>query len=147
MEKVIEIRTIKQVTEEVDIPFKAIRSPQDVVDNFQYVIGDEAREIFLVMCLSTKNTVNAIFKAHIGSLNASIVDPKTVFQSALLSNSASIVVGHGHPSSDPHPSNEDVDVTKRLVEGGKVLGVQVLDHIIIGTNSNNFISLKSEGYM
>ena len=147
MEKVVEIRTIKQVKGEVEIPFKKIQDPQSVVDNIYYLIGDEAREVFLVLCLSTKNEINAIFKAHTGSMNASLVDPKTVFQGALLSNSASVIVAHSHPSGDPSPSREDVDVTNRLVKAGKVVGVQVLDHIIVGGNSEKHISFKERGYM
>jgi DNA repair protein RadC len=97
------------------------------------------------MCLCTKNTPTSLNICHIGSLNASLVHPREVFKAAILSNSASIIVGHWHPSGDPAPSKEDVEVTKRLLEVGKIIGIEVLDHIIIG--DGRFESLKEKGYL
>ena len=87
------------------------------------------REYFVVVCLDTKNQPTAINICHIGSLNASIVHPRECFKPAILSNAASILVGHNHPSGKSAEIREDVEVTKRLVEAGKIIGIDVLDHI------------------
>ena len=81
----------------------------------------------------------------IGSLNASIVHPREVFKEALRRSAASIICIHNHPSGDPSPSREDIEVTKRLNECGKILGIELLDHLIIG--ENKFVSLKEKGYL
>lgn len=106
-------------------------------------LGDVDREHFVVICLDTKNQPTCIQTVHIGSLNASIVHPREVLKSALLSNSASIIVGHNHPSNICDPSAEDIQVTERLKEAGNILGIDLLDHIIIGTDT--FKSLKETG--
>jgi DNA repair protein RadC len=127
-----------------NVPVNAMRSPEDgakVVANF---IGDEDREVFFVMCLNTKNRVVAVHHCHVGGLNASIVMPREVFKSAILNNSASIIVSHQHPSQDITPSREDISVTKRLVEAGKILGIEVLDHLIVNANAD-YYSMKEKG--
>lgn len=95
------------------------------------------------MCLDTKNQPTNISTVHIGSLNATIVHPREVMKTAILSNSASIICCHPHPSGDPTPSPEDVEVTERLAEVGKIIGIELLDHIIMGDST--FISLKEKG--
>jgi DNA repair protein RadC len=100
--------------------------------------------VFFVMCLNTKNRVVAVHRCHVGGLNASIVMPREVFKSAILNNSASIIVSHQHPSQDVTPSREDVNVTKRLVEAGKILGIDVLDHLIVNANAD-YYSMKEKG--
>lgn len=124
---------------------RKIRSPHDAYILMQELIGDADREHFVVLCLDTKNQPTCIQVVHIGSLNASIVHPREVLKSALLSNTASILVGHNHPSDNPTPSQEDIDVTERLKEAGKILGIDLLDHLIICSDS--FISLKEKGYI
>ena len=89
---------------------------------------------------STKNHVIAVTTVSVGSLNASKVHPRELFQSAMLGNAASLVLAHNHPSGDPTPSPEDIELTKRLVEAGKLLDIAVLDHVIVGENM--FVSLK-----
>lgn len=84
-------------------------------------------------------------KLSMGSLNASIVHPREVFRAAIKRSSASIVCVHNHPSGDPTPSPEDIQLTHRLVEAGTIIGIEVLDHVIIG--DQRFISLKEEGFM
>src|SRR5690606_4444227 len=117
MEKIYEIQRIKQVIQEVEGGEKyIIRSPQDGADIASKFIGDEDREVFFVMCLNTKNRVVAVHRCHVGGLNASLVVPREVFKSAILNNSASIIVSHQHPSQDLQPSREDIEVTERLVE-------------------------------
>lgn len=124
---------------------RKIRSPHDAYILMKEFIGDADREHFVVLCLDTKNQPTCIQVVHIGSLNASIVHPREVLKSALLSNTASILVGHNHPSDNPTPSQEDIGVTERLKEAGKILGIDLLDHLIICSDS--FISLKEKGYI
>jgi DNA repair protein RadC len=145
MEKVYEIQSIKQVIQEVEGGEQYIvRSPEDGAKVAANFIGDEDREVFFVMCLNTKNRVVAVHRCHVGGLNASIVMPREVFKSAILNNSASIIVSHQHPSQDVTPSREDVNVTKRLVEAGKILGIDVLDHLIVNANAD-YYSMKEKG--
>ena len=124
---------------------RAIRSPEDGYRLMKQLLGDLDREAFIVISLDTKNQPTSINICHIGSLNASIVHPREVMKSVILSNGASFMVGHNHPSGNPAPSREDIEVTKRLVETGKILGIDLLDHIIVGDET--FISLKEKGYI
>ncbi|MCM3692257.1 RadC family protein [Neobacillus niacini] len=122
-----------------------IRSPEDGAN---YVMNDMrflSQEHFVCLYLNTKNQVLHKQTIFIGSLNASIVHPREVFREALKRSAASIICLHNHPSGDPAPSREDIEVTKRLVECGKMLGIDVLDHLIIG--ENKFVSLKEKGYL
>ena len=145
MEKVYEVVRIKQVIKELEeSETYVIRSPQDAAEVAAKFIGDEDREVFFVMCLSTKNQVVAVHRCHVGALNASLVTPREVFKSAILNNSASIIVSHQHPSQNCSPSIEDYEVTKRLVECGKILGIEVLDHVIVNAKAN-YYSFKEEG--
>ncbi|MDR7235694.1 DNA repair protein RadC [Neobacillus drentensis] len=97
---------------------RCVRNPEDGYQLLKQFLGDVDREYFVVVCLDTKNQPTAINICHIGSLNASIVQPRECFKPAILSNAASILVGHNHPSGKSTESKEDVDVTKRLVEAG-----------------------------
>nr|WP_090397056.1 DNA repair protein RadC [Natribacillus halophilus] len=120
-----------------------IKTPEDVSE---YVMEDMRflnQEHFVAIYLNTKNQVLFKKTLFIGSLNASIVHPREVFKEALRRSAASVVCLHNHPSGDPSPSREDREVTKRLVECGKVLGVEVLDHIIIG--DRRYSSLREHG--
>jgi len=126
-------------------PERNVKSPDDAYKLLKQFLVDVDREYFLVLCLDTKNQPTALNICHIGSLNASIVHPREVLKSAILSNSASIIVGHNHPSNDPTPSKEDIEVTKRLKKAGEIIGIELLDHIIVCADS--FISLKEKGQM
>ncbi|MGE7913246.1 JAB domain-containing protein [Lysinibacillus xylanilyticus] len=123
---------------------RRIRSPQDCYDIFKGFLGEVDREYFVVMCLDVKNQPTNITVAHIGSLNLSIVHPREVLKTAILSNAASIICCHPHPSGDPTPSKEDIEVTKRLVEAGLIIGVEMIDHIVLGDDS--YVSMKESGY-
>src|SRR5699024_3521704 len=98
------------------------------------------------MCLNTKNNVIAVHRCHFGSLNYSLGHPREVFKSAILNNASSVIVAHQHPSGDITPSMEDINVTKRLVEAGKLLGIEVLDRLVVNSD-NSFTSLKEKGYI
>ncbi len=123
----------------------AIRSPEDGAN---YVMNDMrflSQEHFVCLYLNTKNQVLHKQTIFIGSLNASIVHPREVFKEAFRRSAASIICIHNHPSGDPTPSREDIEVTKRLVECGKIIGIDVLDHLIIG--EKKYVSLKEKGYL
>jgi DNA repair protein RadC len=122
-----------------------IRSPEDAAN---YVMEDMrflTQEHFVCLYLNTKNQVLHQQTIFIGSLNASIVHPREVFKEAFRRSAASFICLHNHPSGDPSPSREDIDVTKRLNECGKLIGIELLDHLIIG--DQKFISLKEKGYV
>jgi DNA repair protein RadC len=122
-----------------------IRSPQDVASYLMEDLRYLQKEHFVVLFLNTKNHVVAQETLSMGSLNASIVHPREVFRAAIKRSSASIICVHNHPSGDPTPSPEDIAMTTRLVEAGQIIGIEVLDHIILG--DQNFVSLKEKGYM
>lgn len=145
---IFEVVSIKQEIRETKEGYDnfIVRSPQDAQELAADFIANEDREIFLVMMLNTKNQVIGLHKAHVGSLNASIVHPRDVYKSAVLNNAASIIVSHQHPSGVPTASLEDIQVTKRLAEAGKILGIELLDHVIV-THTGKHISLKEKGYL
>lgn len=129
----------------VEEPKRKICSPKDVYTLMYPKMREQKKEKFITLCLDTKNQILKEEVVSIGSLNASIVHPREVFKSALLESSASVIMVHNHPSGDPSPSREDIMVTEKMVEGGKLLGIDVLDHIIIG--DGKYVSLKDEGFV
>jgi len=122
-----------------------IRSPEDGADFIMEEMRNLNQEHFVVLFLNTKNQILHRQTIFIGSLNASIVHPREIFREAVKRSAASIICAHNHPSGDPTPSQEDIHVTRRLVEVGKMIGIEVLDHLIIG--DRKFISLKEKGYL
>ena len=122
-----------------------IRSPEDGANYCMEEMRFLTQEHFVCLYLNTKNQVLHKQTVFIGSLNASIVHPREVFKEAFRRSAASIICLHNHPSGDPSPSREDIEVTKRLVECGKIIGIDVLDHLIIG--EHKYVSLKEKGYM
>lgn len=122
-----------------------VNSPQDIAHLVMEEMRYLDREHFRVVSLSTKNHVLGISAISIGSLNSSLVHPRECFKEAIRRNSNAIILLHNHPSGDPTPSREDIDVTRRLADGGQILGIQVLDHVIIG--DNRYISLKERGIL
>ena len=122
-----------------------IKSPKDVYDFVRADMEFLQVEHFDVIGLSTKNHV--IFKENIsiGSLNASIVHPREAFKGLIRRSCAACILVHNHPSTDPLPSDEDLLLTKKLVECGKLIGIEVLDHVIVGAMGGGYISLKEKG--
>ncbi len=117
-----------------------IQSPQDAVDLVQYEMSALAQENLWVMVLDTRNRVLKINRLYRGSLNASTVRISEIFRSAIQINAASIILFHNHPSGDASPSPEDIQLTTDTVKAGKLLDIEVLDHIIIGLGA--FVSMK-----
>ena len=121
-----------------------IRNPEDVY-NFLSYLETQDKEQFLSILLDTKNRVLGVDEVSVGTLNASAVDPREVFKTAVLYNSASLILAHNHPSGDPTPSKSDIDITKQLKRGAKLLGLNLLDHVIIGYKK--YKSVKEEGLL
>jgi DNA repair protein RadC len=132
------IRTLRAIRKDIKI-----NSPKDLAE---LVIGEMnvlSQEVLKVILLSTKNIVIGTKDVFKGSLNTSVVHPREIFKYAINKNSASIIVCHNHPSGDPTPSKEDINITLRIKECGNIIGIQLIDHIIIG--NNKFISFKERG--
>lgn len=122
---------------------KKITSPQDIAEEFIPILRDEIKEQFIVVCLSTSNKIIRKEIISVGILNSSIVHPREVFKVAVENNAASIILIHNHPSGNPEPSNEDISITKKLVEAGKMMEIPVFDHIIIaGNNYTSFVERR-----
>jgi DNA repair protein RadC len=113
-----------------------INSMDDVVQIVKPMISDSNKEFFMALYLNTKNGVLKQEVISIGSLNANIVHPREIFKTACMISASSIIVAHNHPSGDPLPSREDIEITKKLHEAGKMMGIELLDHVIIGHDRN-----------
>lgn len=139
-----------KVVKEKDINYKVGLNEKITTPDKVHLVGIKGLEVhlqtvesFYIFTLDTKNKINGIFEVSRGTLNASIVHPREVFQRAILQNANSIMLMHNHPSGDPSPSNDDINITKRLIDAGNILGIKVLDHIIIG-DEYNYISFKEK---
>jgi DNA repair protein RadC len=145
---ILNLKVVKEKEVNYDWADKKINSPEKVAEVAINVLGlhEQAEESFYIFTLDTKNKINGIFEVSKGSLNSSIVHPREVFKRALLQNANSIILLHNHPSSDPTPSKEDIDITNRLIEAGDLLGIRVLDHLVVGDQSN-YISFKEKTLM
>ncbi len=120
-----------------------VRSPVDVAQLMMAEMSHLEQEHFRVLYLDTRNRLLGIETVYVGSLNASHIRVGEVFRDAVKRNCAAIIVAHNHPSGDPTPSPEDVEVTRQLVEAGKLLDIEVLDHLIVG--QQRFVSLRERG--
>lgn len=145
--KRIEIVSLRMVREKTSLlyPNRIIRTPKDAADLFRQFIGDCDRESFCILCLNTKNEPTALHMVSTGTLNASLVHPRETYKLAILANSASIIAAHNHPSGEPTPSLEDAELTERLRDSGTLLGIELIDHLVIGDGS--FVSMKERGLM
>lgn len=123
----------------------SVSSPGDAAGLVMEEMRHNLREHFRVVLLDTKNKVMGIEEISIGSLNTSLVHPREVFRPAIRKACASVILIHNHPSGDPTPSREDLDVTRRLVEAGKLVGIEVLDHLVIG--DGKFVSFREKGLL
>ncbi len=128
-----------------DTRIKVIHGPEDAYHFAMPHFRNEQKEHFAIMMLNTKNHIIGLRDISIGSLTASVVHPREVFETAVLHHSAAIILLHNHPSGDPSPSREDIAVTQRLVKASKIMDIPVLDHIILG--DNRFSSLKEKGLL
>ena len=120
-------------------------SPAVVAELVRTLIGDSPQEHLVAICVDARSRVIGVSEVSRGTLSASLVHPRETLRTAILLNAAAFIVAHNHPSGDLEPSEEDLTVNKRLVEAGKLLGIEVLDHIIVAKDS--FISFKEKGLM
>ncbi len=137
-----------RLVRETEFPFKArsqVRTPDDVVALLVDYYREHDREEFNVLLLDTANTVIGMVRSSIGGLAASIVEPRQVFKAAILGNAAAVIVAHNHPSGSVEPSREDIRITRQLVDAGKIMGIPVHDHLILGDRT--FTSLAERGLL
>ena len=137
---------VKEKVGRYELPRK-IGSPEDAYRAVTTItnVQEEAQEVFGIFILNTKHKIVAAHEISRGILNSSLVHPREVFKPAVLHNAAAIICFHNHPSGNPEPSRDDVNITKRLVEAGKIMGIEILDHIIVG--DDRYVSLKERGVM
>jgi DNA repair protein RadC len=121
-----------------------IKNPVDVAALVKNILAGKKKEHFITILLDTRAQVIKYCETSIGSLDASIVHPREVFKEAIAASAASMILVHNHPSGDTTPSADDIGLTKRLVEAGQIIGIEVLDHIIIGDNKH--LSMKAKGF-
>jgi DNA repair protein RadC len=120
-----------------------LRSPEDVFRLYGDIFTGQVRERFVVFWLDASNKVMGFEVVTEGTLNSSLVHPREVFRGAIVATAASVIVAHNHPSGNPEPSSEDIEITRQLVESGKTLGIPVHDHIIFG--ADGYTSLAERG--
>ena len=122
-----------------------ITSMENVVEIVKPMIADSNKEFFMALYLNTKNGVLKQEVISVGSLNANVVHPREIFKTACMISAAYIIVAHNHPSGDPTPSREDIEITKKLYEAGKMMGIELLDHVIIGYD--RYYGFKESGQL
>ncbi len=136
--------SLKKSSEDEPVVIGRIASrPSEVVPALMQILHDEPAEVFAILCLTTKYRVIAYHEVSRGTIDSTLVEPREVFTGALLAHAAAVIAVHVHPSGDPSPSPDDLDVTRRLAAAGRVLGVELLDHIIIG--DGRYCSLREMG--
>jgi DNA repair protein RadC len=139
---IVKVQMIKDAT--IEYGKRAIKNPQDLAELGLKFLGKADREIFLLFCFNTRNHINCIHVVSIGTVNASLVSPREVLKIAILSNASEIALLHNHPSGDVEPSEDDLKITHRLAECGKLFDIKLLDHIII-SDEGKYESFMEKG--
>jgi DNA repair protein RadC len=135
----------RQDLEKEEIYPDPIKDPDSLVKAVRKGLQDKAKEHFKIAVLNTRNRITRISNISVGTLNASLVHPREVFRDAIVHSASSIILVHNHPSDDPEPSDDDVTLTRRLVAAGRLMGIEVLDHIIVTRKGHT--SLKERGLL
>ncbi|MGI6308040.1 MAG: RadC family protein [Dethiobacteria bacterium] len=147
--KAVQIKAALELGRRIASTFRpatlSLNSPQEVAGFLMEEMRYYHKEYFKIILLNTKNQIISLEDISVGSLNASIVHPREIFHVSIKKSAAAIILVHNHPSGDPHPSREDLEVTTRVAEAGKILGISVLDHLIIG--EGKYFSLKEKGLL
>lgn len=146
--KASQIKAVAEITRRIELEEnkkrnKLVSSPKDIFNLVKGKLKDYQKEHFFVVSLDSRNSVISIDKISIGTLNANLVHPREVFKTAISHHAAQIIVVHNHPSGALEPSEDDLEITKKLITSGKILGIEVIDHIII--TKNGFFSFGEKG--
>lgn len=142
--ELVRIRMVPDRTLQDNVP---VSNPDEAVRVLTREFGDLDREVFMVINLTNQmNVINANI-CSVGTLTYTAAEPREIFKSAILSNAAYCLVLHNHPSGNLEPSEQDIEVTRRLVSAGRILGIEVVDHLIIGQNEMEYVSLREQGLM
>ena len=128
----------------MNVPVGRIATPEAVAATMTAILQDSPKEEFWVLCVGTRNYMNAGCQVSVGTLGASLVHPREVFSIALLHQTTSIIICHNHPSGETTPSLEDTSLTRRLASAGKLMGITLMDHVIVGDNPHAFYSYESQ---
>ncbi len=144
--KAAQLKAAFELTKRLENPLDetlrpAIKSPEDAVKVVKGKLKDKKKEHFWILSLDTRNHLINGKEVSVGSLDTSIVHPREVFKEAISASAASVIFIHNHPSGDPEPSEEDIKLTKRLTQAGEIIGIDILDHIIVG--NKKYLSLKA----
>ena len=143
----IEVVNIRMVKEPSLYSTEKIRSPEDVKKVIAKELATYDREVFAVLNMKTNGQPINLNICSVGTLDSSVVSPREVFKSTILSNSAAFIAIHNHPSGSISPSQEDKDVTRRLLNCSELLGVKMLDHVIVAGETGEIYSFKSDGLL
>ena len=137
---------VKEKVGKYELPRKT-KNPEEAYNAIKIItnVQEEAQEVFGILILNTENKIVAVHEISRGTLNSSIIHPREVFKPAVLHNAAAIICFHNHPSGDPEPSKEDIEINNRIKNSGELLGILVHDHIIVG--NDRYVSLKKRGVM
>jgi DNA repair protein RadC len=138
------IEIAKRYGQEEFVPGALFRGSYDVYAHFREHLADETVEKFFVLLLDNKNRLLRIVLASLGSLTSSVVHPREIYRPVIKEAAAAVIFCHNHPSGDPTPSKEDIEITRRLREVGDLVGVRVLDHVVIG--KGRYVSFVDDGY-
>ncbi|MBC8383626.1 MAG: DNA repair protein RadC [Candidatus Cloacimonetes bacterium] len=120
-----------------------IKKPETVFNLLKNEIGNKKKESFYILSLTTRNNLISVDKVSTGTLSASLAHPREVFLPAIQNSASTVIIVHNHPSGDTQPSEDDLEITKRLIEAGKILGIDLVDHIIV--SRTNYFSFKDKG--
>jgi DNA repair protein RadC len=123
-----------------------VRIPAQAAPMLAQYIGDADREVFVIAMLTIRHRVLGLHRVSVGCLTSSLVHPREVLKPAILSGSAAFVACHNHPSGDPEPSADDIALTRRLAAAGQLIGIELLDHLILG-EAGRFVSLRERGVL
>jgi DNA repair protein RadC len=144
--RTIETLRVSVVRERSPLSY-SLAAPLDAAKTARALIGDDLdREVFGILLVNTRHQVTAMHVVSVGTLSGAFVHPREVFKAAILGNAAAIILFHNHPSGDPDPSREDRELTTRLIQAGRILGIDVLDHVILGDEAR-YYSFKEHGML
>lgn len=143
--KGLDVVQVKLVMDKTLYSEEQLSSPDQVVQFMRKELSEYDREVFCILNCTTKSQVINMNIVSMGTINASLVTGREVFKSAILSNASYVILLHNHPSGDPQPSHHDFLVTSKLCAGGNILGIDVLDHIIVGGRTGKYHSMAKEG--